>query len=127
MNRKFIASVVALLLLAGGTSAYAYTKHVQNQEIKRIEQIKMEALKDAQKAVDDLYTNGKNKLAEDLSEEKIENAIKIVEKLVEEDTKSDLLKEIAQVEEMFLLQKDINKMFENDVLVDGVTLQQIKT
>ncbi|MGG0888904.1 hypothetical protein [Cytobacillus horneckiae] len=123
MNKKIVAGMVAVSLLAGtGTGVYAYNQKV---EAEQLEQLKIENLEDAKLAVDSLYNSSKTRLSEDVLE-KLQVAEKTVEKLDDSKQKSSLLKEIKDVKEISEVQEEVYSTLNNSVLVEDVTEEQLE-
>lgn len=123
MNKKIIAGMVAISLLAGtGTGVYAYNQKV---EAEQLEQLKIENLEDAKLAVDSLYDSSKTRLSEDVLE-KLKIAENAVGKLDDSKQKSSLLNEIKDVKEISEVQEKVYSTLNNNVLVEDVTEEQLE-
>lgn len=123
LNKKIIASMVAVSLLAGtGTGVYAYNQKI---EAEKLEQLRIENLENAKSAVDSLYNNSKTRLSEDVLE-KLKAAEKAVGNLDDNKQKTSLLKEIVNVKEISKVQGKVYATLKNNVLVEDVTEEQLE-
>lgn len=128
MKKKIVVGALAFTLLAGtGTGVYAYNHNqkVLAAEAAELEQLRVETIENAEKAVDSLYNSTKTMLADDL-EAKIQNAEKAVDKIDANDLKTQLKQEISEVKQIANIQQEVYSTLENGVLVKNVTKDQLE-
>ncbi|PTY92330.1 hypothetical protein [Heyndrickxia sporothermodurans] len=128
MKKKIVVGALAFTLLAGtGTGVYAYNHNqkVLAAEAAELEQLRVETIENAEKAVDSLYNSAKTMLADDL-ETKIQNAEKAVDKIDANDLKTQLKQEISEVKQIANIQQEVYSTLENGVLVKNVTKDQLE-
>lgn len=122
MKKKIISGTIAVSLVVGGTSIYAYNQHVQSVEL---EQFRLETLNNAQSFVESFYNEDKTLLAEDLTIQKIDQALLEIEKVDNLQTKELLYQEVHQVREMFEVQTEVYSLLVNGVVVDTISTIQL--
>ncbi|MEI2356693.1 hypothetical protein [Mesobacillus zeae] len=124
MKKKIIVGVVTVSLLAG-TGLYSYNQRVLAKEAAQIEQIQIEKLENAERAVDSLYNSKRTMLAGDLKT-KLKKAEIAVSKVEKTGAKERLSKEIRQVKKIAKVQQEVYGTLKNGVLIKNVTLENLK-
>lgn len=126
MKKQIVVGTLAITLLAGtGTGVYAYNQKVLAAEAAVLEQLRVETLENAEKAVDSLYNSTRTMLADDV-ETKIKYAEVAVEKVQEDEEKYLLSKEISQVQEIADVQQEVYSTLENGILVESITEEKLE-
>lgn len=122
-KKKIILSTIITIIVGIGIG-FAYLNHVQKvkaEEQKMIVEQNKQLIKSAKEVVGSLYTNDKKEaLAEDISDEKIQEALTKAQQVKDTSSKKSLVKEINNVSFLFNVQTDIKSL-----LIDGVLIEDV--